>query len=296
MTRYRIKHVTTYRYSEPVTVSHNVLHLAPISTPRQHVFSCTCHIEPQPSVFHQRSDYFGNNVHSFTVQEQHTLLRVTMTSDVEVNPAHTWETVSSESWENVQDLLRNSTQDAAVLASEFCHESRLITLKKEYGDYASASFTPGRPIIEAALDFTQRINRDFIYDNDATSVHTTVEEIFTKRRGVCQDFAHIGIACLRSFGLAARYVSGYLETEPPPGQEKLIGVDASHAWLSIWCSTLGWVAFDPTNACLVGDRHVIVAVGRDFDDVSPTKGVILGGGMSQVSAVVDVVRQKPENN
>jgi transglutaminase-like putative cysteine protease len=294
MTRYRIQHVTTYRYSEPVTVSHNVLHLAPITTPRQTVFSCECVVEPQPSVFHQRTDYFGNQVHSFTVQEQHTLLRVTVTSEVEVNPAHSYETVASENWESVRALLNNPTHDAALFASEFRHESRLISLKQQYAEYAAPSFTAGRPIMDAVLDLTKRIHRDFIYDSDATSVHTTVDEVFIKRRGVCQDFAHVGIACLRSLGLAARYVSGYLETEPPPGQEKLIGVDASHAWLSIWCSTMGWIACDPTNACLVGDRHVIVAVGRDFDDVSPTKGVILGGGQSHVSAVVDVTRLAPQ--
>jgi transglutaminase-like putative cysteine protease len=290
MTRYCVKHVTTYRYVEPVTVSHNVLHLSPLSTPRQQLEQFICSITPTPAVSHQRNDYFGNRVDSFTIQEQHTELVVAVESHLSVEPALVIDDVVSEPWEIVRERLLQVHSHDVLSAIEFRFESQMVPVGIDYAAYALESFTPGRPILEATFDLTKRINRDFIYDAKATAVTTTVPEVFTKRRGVCQDFAHVGLACLRSIGLAARYVSGYLETDPPPGQVKLVGVDASHAWLSIWCPGSGWIGFDPTNACVVGDRHLIVAVGRDFSDVSPTKGVILGGGTHEVQAVVDVTR------
>ena len=290
MTRYRVKHVTRYQYVEPVTVSHNVLHLSPMSTPRQQVENFSCVVVPTPAVFHQRTDYFGNRVDSFTIQEQHTELIVTVESILNVNAAFALDATVTEAWEKARDRLLQADTDEVLAAVEYSFESRMIPTGEDYAAYAAQSFTVGRPLLEAALDLTIRINRDFIYDAKATAVTTTVPEVFAQRRGVCQDFAHVGLACLRSIGLAARYVSGYLETDPPPGQVKLVGVDASHAWLSIWYPGVGWIGFDPTNACLVGDRHLIVAVGRDFSDVSPTKGVILGGGTHEVQATVDVAR------
>jgi transglutaminase-like putative cysteine protease len=290
MTRYRVKHETIYQYAEPVTVSHNVIHLSPISTPRQQVEQFSCTVLPTPAISHQRTDYFGNRVDSFTIQEQHTKLVVTVESILNVSAAFALDAAVSDAWEKVREHLTKTVSEEVLSAVEYCFESRLVPTAVDYAAYATQSFTPGRPLLEAALDLTKRINADFIYDAKATAVTTTVPEVFAQRRGVCQDFAHIGLACLRSIGLAARYVSGYLETDPPPGQAKLVGVDASHAWLSIWCPGVGWIGFDPTNACLVGDRHLIVAVGRDFSDVSPTKGVILGGGTHQVQAIVDVSR------
>jgi transglutaminase-like putative cysteine protease len=290
MTRYRVSHVTTYCYGEPVTVSHNVLHLAPINTPRQRVESFTLNITPAPAVQHQRVDYFGNRVDFFTVQDQHTELIVRAESVLEVEPAFALDARITEAWEVVRDHLFHPNGDEEVRASEFRYDSPLVPTGPDYAAYALVSFTPNRPLLDAALDLVRRIHVDFIYDPKATAVTTTVPEVFAKRRGVCQDFAHVGIACLRSIGLASRYVSGYLETAPPPGQIKLVGVDASHAWLSLWCPGIGWVGLDPTNDCLASDRHLIVAVGRDFTDISPTKGVILGGGTHEVSAVVDVAR------
>ncbi len=290
MTRYRISHVTIYNYSEPVTVSHNVLHLSPMDTPRQQVESFTLDITPSPAVQHRRDDYFGNRVDCFTVQDQHTQLVVRAVSVLEVHAAFALDARITGAWEGVRDHLQHPQDDDEVLASEFRYESPMVPTGPEYGDYAAVSFTMGRPLLDAALDLVQRINRDFVYDPKATAVTTTVPEVFAARRGVCQDFAHVGIACLRSLGLAARYVSGYLETQPPPGQPRLVGVDASHAWMSLWCPGIGWIGLDPTNDCLASDRHLIVAVGRDFTDVSPTKGVILGGGSHEVRAIVDVAR------
>ncbi len=290
MTRYRISHVTTYRYGEPVTVSHNVLHLAPANTPRQRVESFTLDISPTPAVQHQRADYFGNRVDCFTVQDQHTQLIVRAESVLEVEPAFALDAQVTGPWEGVRDHLYHPQGDDEVLASEFRFDSPMVPTGPEYAAYAAESFTPGRSLLDAALDLVHRINTGFVYDQKATAVNTTVPEVFVKRRGVCQDFAHFGIACLRSLGLASRYVSGYLETEPPPGQVKLVGVDASHAWMSLWCPGIGWIGLDPTNDCLASDRHLVVAVGRDFTDISPTKGVILGGGTHAVHAVVDVSR------
>lgn len=290
MTRYRVSHTTTYRYGEPVTVSHNVLHLAPASTPRQHVESFTLEITPTPAVQHQRADYFGNRVDCFTVQDQHTTLVVEAVSHLEVEPAFALDAHVTGPWEGVRDHLHQPRGDDEVLAAEFRFDSPMVPTGPEYAAYAAESFTPGRALLDAALDLVHRINTGFVYDQKATAVTTLVPEVFAKRRGVCQDFAHVGIACLRSLGLAARYVSGYLETEPPPGQPRLVGVDASHAWLSVWCPGIGWIGLDPTNDCLVSDRHLIVAVGRDFSDVSPTKGVILGGGTHEVRVSVDVAR------
>ncbi len=290
MTRYRVSHVTTYNYGEPVTVSHNVLHLAPANTPRQRVESFTLDISPVPAVQHQRSDYFGNRVDCFTVQDQHTRLIVRAESILEVEPAFALDAHVTGPWEGVRDHLFHPQGDEEVLASEFRFDSPMVPTGPEYAAYAAESFTAGRSLLDAALDLVHRINTDFVYDPKATAVNTTVPEVFAKRRGVCQDFAHFGIACLRSLGIASRYVSGYLETEPPPGQVKLVGVDASHAWMSLWCPGIGWIGLDPTNDCLASDRHLIVAVGRDFTDISPTKGVILGGGTHAVHAVVDVSR------
>jgi transglutaminase-like putative cysteine protease len=262
-----------------------------MATPRQQVELFNCTVSPTPAVSHQRTDYFGNRIDSFTIQEQHTSLVVTVESIVNVQDSFALDsTVTSPAWEVVRDRLKKPDIDEVLAAAEFRFDSRIVPTGSDYAAYALKSFTPGRSLLDAVLDLTRRINRDFIYDAEATAVTTTVPEIFAKRRGVCQDFAHMELACLRSIGLAARYVSGYLETDPPPGQAKLVGVDASHAWISIWSPSFGWIGFDPTNACLVGDRHLIVAVGRDFSDVSPTKGVILGGGEHNVSAVVDVLR------
>lgn len=289
MARYRVVHITTYRYGEPVGVSHNLLHLAPSTAGRQRCEDFALEISPRPAVMHRRTDWFGNRVDAFTVQDPHRELVVRATSTVEVEPAFGLDPAVTPAWEQVREALRQPRGDD-VAASEFACPSPLVPADPQYAAWAAADFPPGRALLDAALALVMRINREFTYDAEATAVDTPLAEAFANRRGVCQDFAHLGIACLRSLGLAARYVSGYLETDPPPGQPKLVGADASHAWLSVYCPGIGWIGLDPTNACPVGDRHLIVAIGRDFSDVSPVRGVILGGGAHQVSVSVDVAR------
>ena len=195
---------------------------------------------------------------------------------------------TTPAWETIRDRL---TQDRAanwLEAYQFAFDSRFSVADPRYGEYAKSSFTPGRPVLDAALALTHRIHEEFVYDPRATTLTTPVAEVFANRRGVCQDFAHFQLACLRSLGLAARYVSGYLSTVPPPGKARLIGADATHAWVSLFCGEAGWVDLDPTNDQIPAERHVLLAWGRDYDDVSPLKGVILGGGQHRVGVTVDV--------
>jgi transglutaminase-like putative cysteine protease len=196
---------------------------------------------------------------------------------------------STPPWEQVRDRLPQELDVEWLDAYQYVFDTRSASARPEFHRYALESFTPGRPILLAALDLTARIFREFTYDPRATNVTTPIREVFEHRRGVCQDFAHLQIACLRSLGLAARYVSGYLSTLPPPGRPRLVGADATHAWVSLFCGEYGWVDLDPTNNQIPADRHVLLAWGRDYDDVSPVKGVILGGGAHSVIVSVDVM-------
>ncbi len=288
--RYAISHTTVYSYTEPVGVSHNLLHLLPRDTDRQVLESHHLLVEPEPAVSELRRDYFGNQVSVLTIQDKHTRLSITATSTVAISPVQHLDASASWPWEQVRELIARDRGAEALAAAEFAFDSPLVPTAADYAAYAAPAFAPGRPLLDAALDLNQRINLEFQYDPRATSVGTPVAEVMAKRRGVCQDFAQVMIACLRSLGLAARYVSGYLETLPPEGQKKLVGADASHAWVSVWCPPLGWVDLDPTNSCLVGERHITVAHGRDFSDVTPIRGVILGGGHHAVAVAVDVNR------
>jgi transglutaminase-like putative cysteine protease len=200
------------------------------------------------------------------------------------------EATATPPWEKVREATARDVLDPDSQAGEFLFESPHVTTSPAFADYAAESFTTGRPLLEALLHFTARIFHDFRFDKRATTVATPVEEVFRKRRGVCQDFAHFGIACLRSIGLPARYVSGYLETLPPPGRPRLIGADASHAWFAVWCPGFGWIDADPTNNVLPADRHITLAWGRDFSDVSPLRGVVIGGGGHGLGVSVDVAR------
>jgi transglutaminase-like putative cysteine protease len=192
------------------------------------------------------------------------------------------------SWEEVRRWLHDGIGEQVLDPNQYLFSSPYVPVSAALADYARPSFPPGRPLLAAALDLTRRIHQDFEYDSDATTVSTPVEEVLQQRRGVCQDFSHLQIACLRSLGIAARYVSGYMLTMPPPGQPRLIGVDASHAWVSVYCPDLGWVDLDPTNDLMVDTLHVTVACGRDFSDVSPIHGVILGGGEHELEVQVTV--------
>jgi transglutaminase-like putative cysteine protease len=286
--RYRVKHRTAYSYSDFVSLCHNEVHLAPRSDRRQTCYSSRLNISPKPAFSVERKDYFGNHVLFFSVQDRHQKLEVTATSDVEVLPFTAPMSEMSPSWEDVRDSLANEAVPEQFNALQFVHDSFHVIADKELAEYALESFTPRRAIHDAVRDLTRRIHKDFKYDKTATSLTTSVKEVFAMRKGVCQDFAHLEIGCLRSLGLAARYVSGYLLTEPPPGQSRLIGADASHAWISFYCTGFGWIDADPTNDVVPSDKHVLLAWGRDYADVSPIKGVILGGGKHSMAVSVDV--------
>jgi transglutaminase-like putative cysteine protease len=288
--QYQVTHITTYAYSEPVSLCQNLAHLTPRDVPGQRCLHTALSIAPQPAVLSERVDYFGNPATFFTVQEPHRELVVTASHRIELSPSPAADPSRSPRWEQVRDLLPADRSPAALEAYQFVFGARYTQPGPDLATYAIPSFAPGRPLLEAVLELTARVHRDFVYDARATTVATPLQEVFAKRRGVCQDFAHLEIACLRSLGLAARYVSGYLCTSAKPGQRSLVGADATHAWLSVWCAGLGWVDVDPTNDMVPAGEHLLLAWGRDYDDVSPIKGVILGGGQHAVRVAVDVTR------
>ena len=288
--RYFITHRTTCHYESSVTVCHYLARLMPRPLPSQ---QCPWHeitIHPKPSERAIREDYFGNTVLYFELEGAHQKLEVISSSLVEINPGTPPGPNSTPAWESVRDACRAYKLTAASAAGEFTFRSRLIPTGVIYAEYAAPSFQPGKPILAAILDLNHRIHRDFVFDPKATDAATPVEKVFAQRRGVCQDFAQVMLACIRSMGLPGRYVSGYLETIPPPGQARLVGADASHAWVSVWCGDLhGWIDADPTNDILASSRHITIAWGRDFSDVSPLRGVTLGAGAQRLTVAVDVV-------
>jgi transglutaminase-like putative cysteine protease len=286
---YRVRHVTTYDYEDPVSVSHHILRLTPHNSLRQTCRRCDIDIVPRPTSLTKHVDYFGNATTSFTLLEPHDRLVVEALSELEVKAAPVPEFAASPAWESVRDSLQFDHTDEGLNAYQFVFDSIRVEGRPELAEYARESFPPGRPILEAVLDLTSRINHDFRFDTKATEVSTPVETFFEKRRGVCQDFSHLQIACMRSLRLPARYVSGYLRTLPPPGRPRLVGADASHAWCSAWSPGAGWVDFDPTNNCVPSDGHVTVAWGRDYSDVSPIHGVLLGGARHTLDTGVDVM-------
>jgi len=286
--KYRVRHTTRYAYGEPVTLCHNEVHLRPRTAPRQTCRNTQLEIQPLPDSSTNRTDYFGNFVDFFTVQERHTQLEVSCMSEVTVDAVEPPMANLCPAWEDVAALFRSPEAARHLEAAQFTLESMYVRGNPTLEKYASESFTPHRPLLEGTLDLMRRINKDFVYDSRATTLLTPVMEVFEKRRGVCQDFAHLMLACLRSLGLPGRYVSGYLQTTAPAGKERLVGADASHAWLSVYSPGIGWVDVDPTNALVPSDQHIVVAWGRDYADVSPIKGVILGGGQHTLDVSVDV--------
>jgi transglutaminase-like putative cysteine protease len=265
--------------------------LAPRTAIGQTVERFSLAIDPQPAYTCERDDFFGNRVHYFAIHTPHKKLRVAAESVVTVNRVPVDVGVASPAWEKLAGELRAAADATRLHAFQLSLPSRRVSLGDLFRKYAAPSFAPGAPIAAATRHLVGRIHDDFKFDGQATHVNTSPEEFLKIGRGVCQDFAHLAIACLRSLGLAARYVSGYLRTEPPPGQPRLSGADASHAWLSVWCGELGWVDFDPTNDMVIGSDHITVAWGRDYDDVCPINGVFLGGGHHSVAVEVDVVPQ-----
>lgn len=285
---YDVSHRTIYAYRKPVLQSQHLLHLAPRTGPHQGVLRHSLLIEPAPKSKVEHTDYFGNDTSILTIEDEHSELVIHARSTVEVHAPDLPMLALSTPWEKVagKALLSNSGLDIGVL--QFVSASRHTRFIAEALDYARPSFALGRPILEAALDLTRRIFKEFKFDSTATDISTPVAHVLLERRGVCQDFAHLAITCFRSLGLPARYVSGYLLTYPPPGMEKLQGADASHAWISVWTPEVGWVDFDPTNGVMPAEEHVTVAYGRDYDDVSPISGVLLGGSRQSMSVAVDV--------
>ena len=284
--RLSVVHETHYRYSSPVALSQQLLHLAPRQTPWQSCHWHTILMDPQASEFEKREDYFGNQTVHLLLATPHDSLLVRAESEVTVTPrAQAALALPPISWEAARARLRAVDGPPLLEPAEFTFESQHVERMRELGEYGAKSFPAKRAALEGAIDLMRRIHADFRFDKTATSVSTPLKEVLQERAGVCQDFAHLMIGCLRMIGLPARYVSGYLLTQPPPGRPRLIGADASHAWVSVWCGErAGWVDLDPTNNCVVDDAHVTLGWGRDFADVTPMRGVILGGG-SQVLAV-----------
>ncbi|HWH11587.1 MAG TPA: transglutaminase family protein [Solirubrobacteraceae bacterium] len=291
MIAYEVTHRTEYHYESDVSHSYGQLHVLPRELPEQRCRSAEVVIVPEPEDYAERIDFFGNRVSFMAIHEPHRKLSVTATSVVEVDrrvdagpsPA------CHRPWEEVRESLRRAPGDR-MAAGQFSLDSPLVTASARFARYASASFTAGRDFLDAVADLSHRIHTEFEYKPGATSVTTPVDEAFELREGVCQDFAHLAIACLRSIGLPARYVSGYLETDPPPGRPKLRGADASHAWLAVLVPDFGWLDVDPTNDQFGSNRYVVAAFGRDYSDVPPLSGVIYTEGRTKrLNVVVDVV-------
>jgi transglutaminase-like putative cysteine protease len=287
---YRIEHHTRYAYETAVSTSQHVAWLEPRALPSQRVRTFDLTIAPAPARIVRRTDYFGNVVHQFQLLQPHVELQVSTHSLVEVCPRTTDPAVHDVlDWAMVRDRLHGGPATAPPDVVQYVCPSPQIATTLEIRGFAEQSFTEGRHLLEASVDLMHRIHREFTFDPAATTPATPVSRVLENRRGVCQDFAHIQIACLRSMGLAARYVSGYLLTDPPEGQPRLIGADASHAWLSIYMPDHGWVDLDPTNDVLVEQRHVTIGWGRDYSDVTPLRGVLLGGAEHTLYVGVSVV-------
>jgi len=284
----KVVHRTVYSYGDVVTTSRHEARLSPREHEHQHTLSHTVEITPRPALRRRRFDYFGNRALHFTLDEPHRSLEVVATSLVDMSPLLLPPLDRTEPWEAVRDRLRNDRKRDVLDAYEMTFASPHVPPTTGLLEYAMPSFTPGRPVLEGVRDLTRRIHADFTYDPRATDISTPLVRVLETRRGVCQDFAHLMLGCLRALGLAGRYVSGYLLTRPPPGKPRLVGADASHAWVATWVPELGWVDFDPTNDVIPGEEHVAIGHGRDFADETPLRGVILGGGAHTLQVSVDV--------
>ncbi len=281
--RYLATHITRYMYEHPVVVCHNEIRLAPRAHAHQKVLSSRIAVDPNPEILAGRLDYFGNHVDHFSILEAHTSLTVTASSVVDVQKPVRLVPAETPAWEDVRDLLHAYGNGQTMSAFEFTCDSPFVATAEEFAEYARKSFLPRRPVLEAAIDLCARVHKDFTYKPSSTTIDTPVAEVFKTRKGVCQDFAHFMIAAFRSLGLGARYVSGYLRSGA-----NFTGAEASHAWLAVFLPPGGWVDLDPTNNVLPGEGHVTVAWGRDYGDVTPVKGVALGGGEHKIDVEVRV--------
>jgi transglutaminase-like putative cysteine protease len=287
--RYRVRHSSSYRYGNDIMLAHHLLHLTPRAVAGQRVLAFRMQIEPTPSVIAEHRDYFDNPMTYIEMHEPHVRLTVRTDIDVEVEEDHRPEVAAMDTpWEVLRDQLNDPVDHGAREASAFAYVSPMILPSADLYDFALPSFPSGRPIGEAAMELTNRIHAEFAFDPGATMVSTPVADVLADRRGVCQDFAHLEIGCLRSIGLAARYVSGYLRTCPFPGKPRTIGTDVSHAWASVWCGSERWMDMDPTNGRPGSSDLITLAWGRDYGDVSPLQGVIIGSSIQRMIIEVDV--------
>jgi transglutaminase-like putative cysteine protease len=289
--RYRIIHKTEYEYTDPVGQSYNEARLLPRFCHHQNLISSRLEISPNIADYRVREDFFGNQVAHFSIPEPHREFVVTAISEVQIfSQAAQLDFSQGTSWEAVKAAIWNERRPEALDARQYALDSPFVMASPALAAYAQPSFTAGRPLVEAVHDLMQRIFSDFTFDPEFTTLATPLNTVLEHRRGVCQDFAHLAIGCIRSQGLAARYISGYIETLPPPGKEKLVGTDASHAWFSVYLPESGWMDFDPTNNQVPKDQHITVAWGRDYGDVTPLKGVIFGGQNHELKVSVEVER------
>lgn len=286
--RYHLRHQTTYHYAEPANLCHNEARLRPLDTPSQRCLDFNLRVEPKPDFRSSRTDGFGNHVDYFAVQRPHESLVITAESRVEILTDRQLSLDSDLPWDQVAARLRTGGDPAHVSAREFILPSPMIPRLPALVDFVTPDFPPGRPLVDGVAALTARIFESFDFKPGFTNVSTPVAEVLDKRAGVCQDFAQLMIGALRALGLPARYVSGYLETLPPPGKPKLVGADASHAWVSVFLPGEGWIDFDPTNNVRPTERHITTAVGRDYGDVAPLRGVTTGGRSHRLSVSVDV--------
>ena len=289
--RYQVTHTTEYQYHQSVSLCHNIALLIPRHTDQQACGKTMVKITPQPDVVNEYEDFFGNKVVYFAVQQEHRSLRVTVTSQVEKYKSRSLPMglYSNIAWEEIPKMLMDAGEDN-FNARQFIAATSMTAFNGDIHAYAMKSFTPGRSVFDATTDLVRRIFEEFDFKPGFTTLATPLTEVMEQRKGVCQDFAHLAIACLRSLGLPARYVSGYIETIAPEGVEKLAGVDASHAWFSVYIPQSGWVDFDPTNNLIPSDQHITIGWGRDYSDIAPLKGVILSTGRHQLCVTVDVKR------
>jgi transglutaminase-like putative cysteine protease len=287
---YDIRHVTSYSYESPVSFARCSLRLEPRSGDGQQLVSHSVDIRPRPADRALRRDFFGTLTESILIETAHRSLRIDSKSRVTVSRRAPGRDAPSAAWESVRDIAFEASSLGPESPIGYVFASPLVPVQRPVTAYAAASFPPGGGILAGAIDLMHRIRTEFKYDPKATVISTPLKEVFEKRHGVCQDFAHVMIAGLRGLGLPAAYVSGYLRTVPPPGKPRLQGADATHAWVSLWCGEgLGWVGLDPTNDLLVENDHIILAVGRDFSDVSPVDGIIVGSRKQKLAVAVDVL-------
>jgi transglutaminase-like putative cysteine protease len=289
---YNLRHKTTYAYDNAVAFARCVLRLTPLSSARQTVLESAIHVTPSPSRSISRKGPFGEQTRTVTIEQPHRKLIIEATSRVDVHSPPLPDAAKSLPWEAIRTLSLESESVDADSPATFIYPTSRAPILGQITDYARPCFTRGRPVIEACAHLMANIYKDFTYDSDATTVSTPASEAFAARRGVCQDFAHIMISGLRGLGLPAAYVSGYLRTTPPPGRPRLEGADATHAWAQVWCGEKdGWIGFDPTNAIMVQDDHIVLAVGRDYGDVAPIDGIMLSPGKQTLKVEVDVIPQ-----